>query len=136
MPFTATFITLSFVGLLNAGYLTYKHFQKKPLTCPIGHDCGAVVESKWGNIFGVRNEILGVLFYTSLLAGILILLFAPGFVPNLKLYLVIGAGLGLAFSVFLTGVQIFAIKNYCFYCLISAGLSLLLFLNSIALFSN
>lgn len=134
MQFIVTFILLSAAGLINASYLTYKHFQKKPLVCPINHDCNAVVESKWGDFLGVRNEILGVLFYAAMLAGILISLTAPNFLPLLPTLLFIGAAIGLVFSIILTLIQKFAIKEFCFYCLISAGISLLLFINAVALF--
>ena len=136
MEFIATFIALAAGGLINASYLTYKHFQKKPLVCPIGHDCNAVTESRWGNIFGVRNEILGVVFYALVLLGAISLTALPGIFifSNLKLYLVILTGGGLVFSIFLTLVQKFAIKSYCFYCLISAIISLFLFLNSLVVY--
>ena len=134
MPFLTTFILLSATGLVNAGYLTYQHyFEKKPLVCPIGHDCNAVVESKWGNFLGVRNEVLGVLFYAGMLIGILISIAAPGLIPNINFLLFAGAGIGLLFSIILVLIQKFAIKDYCFYCLISAGISLLLFVNSLAI---
>ena len=134
MPFIATFIVLAFAGLINALYLSYKHFQKKPLVCPITHDCNAVVESKWGKIFGVRNEILGLLFYAGMLIAGIVNAVVPLAIPKITLYLLLGAGIGLAFSVFLTLLQKFVIRDYCFYCLISAGVSLLLFLNSLALY--
>ena len=133
MPFTATFIVLAFAGLINASYLTYKHFQRKPLVCPINHDCNAVVESKWGKMLGVRNEILGLLFYAGMLLGGVVNAAAPLAIPRLSLYLLIGASVGLAFSVFLTLLQKFVVRNYCFYCLISALISLLIFINSLAL---
>ena len=134
MPFTATFIVLSLGGLINASYLTYKHYQKKPLVCPINRDCNAVVESRWGNMFGIRNEILGVLFYFGMMLGIIVFITSPTLIPNIKLYILIGASAGLAFSIFLTLLQKFVIKDFCFYCLISALISLLLFLNSVALY--
>lgn len=134
MPFTATFIVLAFAGLINASYLTYKHYQKKPLVCPINHDCNAVVESKWGKMFGVRNEILGLLFYAAMLISGIVNALTPLAIPKLALYLLIGASVGLVFSIFLTLLQKFVIKDFCFYCLISAGVGLLLFLNSLALY--
>ena len=68
MSFNITLILLSFLGLVNAVYLTYKHyFTAKPLVCPINHDCNAVLNSRWSNILGIRNEILGVLFYGGML---------------------------------------------------------------------
>ncbi|HEY4475194.1 MAG TPA: vitamin K epoxide reductase family protein [Candidatus Paceibacterota bacterium] len=133
MPFTATFIVLSLAGLVNAGYLSYKHFQKKLLVCPINHDCNAVVESKWGHMFGVRNEILGILYYLAMFAGILIFILKPNLILDISNYIFIGTAIGLIFSAFLTYLQKFVIKEYCFYCLISALISLLLFINSLAL---
>ena len=135
MPFNATFIVLSLAGLINASYLTYKHYQKKPLVCPINHDCNAVVESKWGNIFGVRNEVLGVLFYAGMLLCGILFITAPSSILKLNIYILVGAFGGLGFSIFLTLLQKFVIKDFCFYCLISAGISLLLFLNSLILFT-
>ncbi len=134
MPFTATFIVLSLAGLINAGYLTYKrYFEKKPLVCPIGHDCNAVVESRWGNIFGIHNSVLGVFFYGGTLIGGLVLVLTPDLIFNLTFYIFIGAAIGLVFSIFLTLLQKYVIKDYCFYCLISALISLLLFINSLVL---
>ncbi len=137
MPFTATFIVLSFAGLINASYLTYKHyFEKEPLVCPIeGHDCNAVVQSRWSHMFSVRNEVLGVVFYGAALASGLLLALNQGAIPGLRFYILIGTGLGMLFSVFLTYLQKFVIHEFCFYCLISAGLSLLIFINGVALYN-
>lgn len=136
MSFNITFIVLSFAGLINAGYLVWKHyFEKKPLVCPIGHDCNAIVESKWGHIFGVRNEVLGVIYYAAMLTAGILTVFAPNLITNLPLFILIGTGAGLLFSIFLTLLQRYVIKDYCFYCLISALVALLLFINSVALYN-
>ena len=134
MQFLTTFIVLAAVGLMDAGYLAYQHyFKKTPLVCPIGDDCHTVVESRWGNIFGVRNEALGVLYYFTVLIGGVALAAAPTtYHANLGMLLVFETGIGVLFSLFLTGVQAFSIKSYCFYCLMSALIALLLFLNSFA----
>jgi uncharacterized membrane protein len=136
MQSIATFIVLSAAGLINAGHLAYKHFEKKPLVCPINHNCNAVVESRWGNMLGVRNEILGVIYYGAVLAGGLLLAIAPAAIPNLTLLLLLATGIGLIFSIFLTALQAFVIKDYCFYCLTSALVALLLFANSVIIFRS
>ena len=134
LPFAASFIVLSITGLLISGFLIRKHYlkQKQPLVCPLNHDCSVVTESKWSHIFYVRNEVLGFLFYAALLTGIIIVLVLPQLVMITKLILLATAG-GLFFSLFLIFVQVKLIKDYCFYCLLSAGISLLLFVNSFAL---
>lgn len=131
--FITTFIALTLGGLVNAGYLVRKHFQKKPLVCPFNHDCSVVTESKWGKIFFIRNEILGFLFYIFLLTNIIILIFNPE-LNILKTLILISTFLGLLFSIFLVLLQKYVIKDYCFYCIISAIITLLIFLNSVYLF--
>ena len=135
MHLTTTFIVLSLAGFLNAGYLTYKHYQKKPLVCPINHDCNAVTNTKWGKMFGIRNEILGVFFYFGMLGSVIVSMILPEFEDKIKIFILIGLSIGLLFSALLTLIQKYIIKNFCFYCLISAGISLLLFINAIFLYN-
>ncbi len=85
-------------------------------------------------MFGVRNEFLGVAYYVALCATILATFFIPTLRPLLFLALVLGTTLGFLFSLFLVFLQAVVIKNYCFYCMISAMISFLLFLDSITLY--
>lgn len=133
LPFIVTFIVLSLGGAINAGYLFYQHRKRKPLVCPMNHDCSVVTESKWSHVFGVRNEVLGFLFYCVLLAGIFMSVFMPELIRPMPFFLFLATSAGLLFSLFLIFLQKFVIKDYCFYCLISAIISLFLFLNSLAL---
>lgn len=129
--FLASFITLAVAGILDAGYLVWKHYQhnSKPLVCPLDHDCSKVTESKWSTIFIVRNEVLGLLFYVSMLVAGILMFMMPAF-PYLVSSIKIATGFGVLFSLFLLWVQIYKVKDYCFYCLISALVTLLLFVNS------
>ena len=133
--FTASFITLAIAGIADAGYLVWKHYSHKasPLVCPLDHDCSKVTESKWSTIFGVRNEVLGLLFYVFILIAGLLVFFMPWLVLvslPLPLLIKLAVGAGLVFSLFLIWVQIYKIKDYCFYCLLSALITLLLLVNS------
>ncbi len=128
VQFIVTMIVLALAGIINASYLAWKHYRKKLLVCPIG-GCSDVVESKWGGFLGVRNEVLGILFYSVVLIGA----FLTFFDFDVRWIMILGTGFGLAFSIFLVFIQAKVIKKYCFYCLISAFLSLLVFLNSFVL---
>lgn len=135
MTFFVTFVVLAIVGIADAGYLVYEHRKHGGvLVCPMDHDCSVVTESKWSRTFGVRNETMGLAYYLMALAGILAAIALPAGAGSVLFYLLILSAGGLAYSFFLTGVQFFVIKDYCFYCLISAGLTLLLFLNSVYLY--
>lgn len=128
-------IVLALLGIIDSAYLAWTHFRKKPLVCPID-GCEAVVESKWSRIFFVRNEILGMGFYVVILAGSILLFQGLETVGNLlkiKISLVIFSLIGLLFSAFLVYVQAKIIKSYCFYCLISSFITLLIFLNTLML---
>lgn len=133
--FTASFITLAIAGIADAGYLVWKHYRHKasPLVCPLDHDCSKVTESEWSHIFGMRNEVLGLLFYVSMLVAGLLVFFMPGLILislPLPLLIKLAAGGGWLFSLFLIWVQIYKIKDYCFYCMLSALITLLLLVNS------
>lgn len=133
MVFETLFIVLSILGIADAGYLTYKHTRKQPLICPIGDDCTVVTESRWSHLFGVRTEVLGLLYYSALLIAILGIFSTPSLNGQLLALLPWVTGVGGAFSLFLISLQAFVIKKYCFYCLLSALISFLLFLTSIRL---
>ncbi|MDP6642136.1 MAG: vitamin K epoxide reductase family protein [Candidatus Nanoarchaeia archaeon] len=130
IQFIVSLIVLALLGIIDSGYLTYKHFKReKKLVCPIGDNCSDVVESDYGKTFGIKNEILGLIFYLSaFVIGIYLLYDGSLLIKNI---LLIGSGLGVLFSGFLTYIQAKILKNYCFYCLISAALTVLIFIVSI-----
>ncbi|MBI4253379.1 vitamin K epoxide reductase family protein [Candidatus Uhrbacteria bacterium] len=134
MVFETLFLVLSVLGIADAGYLTYKHTRKQPLICPIGNDCSVVTESTWSHIFGVRNEVLGLLYYIGMGCAMLIVLFASSLDGTIVWLLPLVTGIGVLFSLFLVSLQAFVIKKYCFYCLLSAAISFLLFLVALRLF--
>lgn len=117
-------LVLSLLGIVNSGYLAWKHYRKQPLVCPLKEKCELVTESKWSHIFGVRNEVLGVLYY---IFAFLFVIYVFFFNPGMKILFIIGTGGALLFSAFLVFLQSYVIKSYCFYCIISAILSLLIF---------
>ncbi|MEK7502352.1 MAG: vitamin K epoxide reductase family protein [Patescibacteria group bacterium] len=133
MQFVASFIALVIGGIIDTSYLLYQHYKKKPLICPMDHDCSVVTEGKWSRIFFVRNEILGLSFYLFMLTFIILSVILPNFSSKIYLSLFIFSIIGVAFSIFLVYLQIYKIRDYCFYCLISAFLTLLIFINSILL---
>ena len=71
MVFLIILIVLVVLGLIDARYLYYKHKTKLPLSCPLNSDCNAVINSKWNELLGVKNEVWGMLYYATLLLLIL-----------------------------------------------------------------
>lgn len=118
------FSLLSFAGFIDTLYLIIKHRQPKPLVCPFHHDCSKVTESKWATIFYFRNETLGFVYYLAMLALGLAAFFTNAGILGIIIFW--GAIAAFLLHLFFVGVQIFTVKDYCFYCLISAVISLLM----------
>lgn len=118
---------LSFLGMANSVFLYYKHKKKQPLICPMNSDCNAVINSKWNNLFGIKNEILGILYYISILLGAIFFYLYNK--TTIYYLLLISSSIALLFSGFLMYIQKYKIKEYCFYCIISAIISFLILIN-------
>lgn len=112
---------LALVGLVNATYLLYKKARNEKLTCFIGHDCDSVTKSKYGHIFGIPNEVVGIGFYVLVLVlfflswlGVASILGIP--LGALLLTLAIPASLT---SLYLLGIQALVLKKWCDWCILS-----------------
>lgn len=126
---TVAIIILALAGFLIAFYIytTKRHGQK--LVCLIGEDCDKVVRSRWAEIFSVSNEVLGIGYYGFLVLSYSTLVFFPALRFSLvELGLAIASGLAALFSLFLTGIQVFRIKEWCEWCLASTLISVVIFL--------
>ncbi|MDP2672875.1 MAG: vitamin K epoxide reductase family protein [Nanoarchaeota archaeon] len=124
--FIASLIVLAILGIFDSGYLLKKRVKKQPLSCPIDGNCEKVVESKWNKIFFIKNDFLGLFYYILILFLALYLFFAS---EKLLFLTQIISGASLLFSLVLVFIQAKIIKEYCFYCLISALINLLIFAN-------
>ncbi len=119
--YTLPIIFLAFVGFLISFYIFLKKRGKSQLKCPLEAECDKVIQSKFSYFWGIRVEILGMIYYglVSLSYGLksYLPLFFQGWPNVILLSLAIGAFL---FSLYLTFIQIFTLKKYCSWCLVSA----------------
>lgn len=122
-------IFLGFGGFLIASYIRHhKKNVQEALICPLKANCDSVIHSDYSKFLGIPVENLGVTYYVFVAIGYgLLIIF-----PNLELPLV-ASGLmfatvcAFAFSVYLTLIQAFALRNWCTWCLISAGICVAIF---------
>jgi len=124
-------IILAILGIINTLYLIISRLNKRKLICPINQDCNKVVESKWGKIFYINNDYLGLLYYLFILIGLLYLNFVS---ENILFIMKIVSIVSLSFSIFLFYIQVKIIKSYCFYCILSLLLNFLIFISIIVLY--
>lgn len=122
-------IAIASVGVIDATYLTVKHY-KGSIDCSIISGCQEVLNSSYSEIMGIPLALLGVFYYISVifLALLYIDTKKEKILKLLKYYPIFG----FVFSMWLVYLQIFEIGAICQYCMLSALSSTTLFV--VALF--
>ena len=133
---------LSTIGLVDTGSITLKNWGLfNSLSCPgIKNGCETVLNSPWGTLFensqyNIPLSLAGVITYGSIL-GFSIFLSLNLVSPKEKLNKIIWWAIFLiscassVFSILLLNIMFFKIKAYCFFCILSAILSILIFIIS------
>ena len=129
---------LATIGAIDTGAITLKRWGLiGPLSCPGGAEgCDKVLNSVWGSLFGQPLSLFGFLAYATVLVMAVLPLVLRGEARSAiaerswwGLFLFSG---GMAvFSLLLMGLLVFKIKAFCFFCVLSAVLSLSLFVLSL-----
>lgn len=127
------FILLAGVGGFGvASYIRYTKQHHAELVCPVGSDCNAVVNSRYSIFLGVHLEYWGMLYYALILFAYGTILFAPHlFTKTFLSALVLFSTFGFFFSLYLIVVQAFVLRQWCIWCLLSATLSIAIFIASL-----
>jgi uncharacterized membrane protein len=134
-PKSKTLITIllivSAIGIADASYLTYEHYNQGIVPCSIG-GCETVLTSDYATLGEIPISLFGIIFYALVfILGLLIL--KKGMLPTL-----INSIIGLATAAFLASLgliylQLFVIESICLYCMLSAGSSTTLFIVALLL---
>jgi len=127
-------LIFTFIGFLDATYLTILHYKNAFPPCTITHGCETVLTSQYSVIFGVPVSLLGSLFYLLIMFFALAVLLDKRKVFAHGLFL--SAFTGLFVSAVLFFVQFFILKSFCQYCLLSEVISLIIFINCSLLYSK
>jgi uncharacterized membrane protein len=124
---------LATIGVIDTGSITLKRWGfLGDLTCPMGADgCDKVLNSAWGSLAdGIPLSLVGLVAY-----GVVVLMALVPLLPGLQenkselsrrtwwgLFMV-STGMAV-FSGVLLGLMVFKIQAFCFFCVLSAALSL------------
>jgi len=109
-------------GLLVSAYLFWGKVTSQ-FFCPAG-DCHAVNESPYAYIGPFPVSLLGVTYYLLLLLLLQFQRDAAGYGFRLLLHLALAGG--LAYSLFLTWIELFVLELICFWCVVSCAIVVLL----------
>jgi uncharacterized membrane protein len=61
----AVMLLLIMIGIVDAAYLTYSHYNGTPVACPDAGivNCGKVLSSPYSTIFGIPLGFIGMVFF-------------------------------------------------------------------------
>ncbi len=115
-------------GFFIAFYIQQKKRQHQTLVCPLHADCDTVVHSEFSSFLGVPLEYLGMLYYALVASSYLAFLALPTLATQLATFLILSiSAAAFLFSLYLTFIQAFYLKQWCSWCLLSAILSTTVF---------
>jgi uncharacterized membrane protein len=124
-------LALALVGLAVAFYDSYALYNNQPLWCPPPiNGCNEVANSTYARIFSLPVGYFGTVYYVYMAALAVLLAFDP-MSRALRSGAIIYSFIGLCFSVCFLYLQVNLIHAFCVYCLISAIVTLLLFIMAV-----
>ena len=131
MPVYLLIIAAAVAGFLIANYI-HRHkssVERKPLVCPLKFECESVIHSDYASFFGIEVTVLGMVYYGLVAVAYILFLMTPVLADPMTIFYINSATIvAFSFSIYLTAIQAFQIKQWCSWCLISASLCTIIFL--------
>lgn len=125
-------IFAAFGGFLLAFYIRHKKQSREKMVCPLDSDCDAVIYSQYSKFLGFPVELLGIFYYSLVAVSYAVFLVLPNLATPLAVFGVLAATTSaFLFSLYLTFIQAFSLRQWCTWCLGSAGLCSIIFLSAI-----
>lgn len=129
--FSLVIIFLSFAGFFIANLIRLKLKTHAPLTCPLGADCSTVIRSRFSKFLKIPLTAWGMMYYAFAALGTAAALLVPQLQTHGVSFILLTASMiAFVFSVYLTAIQAFVLKEWCSWCLGSALVSLGIFIAS------
>ena len=114
---------VSLIGLSDSIYLTVEHVSGRTVQCTIVQGCSTVLSSPYASYRGVPLALVGAIAYFTFFSLATLAAFEYKFAGKLLLPLV---ALMLLVTVWLFYLQAFVIEAFCQFCLLSAGVTVVL----------
>lgn len=125
---------LGLAGFFLANYIRRQKTHGEALVCPIGSSCTRVVNSEHSTLLGIRIELIGMVYYGLIAVLYAGMVFVPALATDWIVALVLGATVSaFVFSMYLTGLQAFVLKEWCTWCLISMAICTTIFFLALTL---
>jgi uncharacterized membrane protein len=114
---------VSLFGLTDAIYLTVEHITGQSVRCTIIAGCSEVLSSRYAVVGGIPLALVGAAAYFSVFSLATLTVF--GYKGTGALLTLLVAGMFVV-SLWLIYLQAFVIHAFCQFCLLSAGITILL----------
>ncbi|HEX5085307.1 MAG TPA: vitamin K epoxide reductase family protein [Blastocatellia bacterium] len=114
---------VSLIGLGDSLYLTIQHLTGQSVRCSVTTGCSAVLSSQYATIAGVPTAAFGALAYFTAFSLATLAVFGY---ERARTALALLVALMLLVTLWLLYVQVFALRAFCEYCLLSAGMTVTL----------
>jgi len=115
---------LALLGLVDAIYLTIEHVTGQSVRCTIVAGCSEVLSSSYAVVAGIPLAMIGAAAYFSVFSLATLAAFGYRVAGTLLTPLIVAMFL---VSLWLIYLQAFVIRAFCQFCLLSAAITLLLF---------
>lgn len=119
-------LIFAILGFSDATYIAINHLKGIIPPCSVLNGCESVLTSKYSHIGPLRLEWLGMAYYLTIIT--LVIGYFDSKRERLLWYAAQLTFVGIVASAILIGIQTFVIGEYCLYCMISAGTSVILFI--------
>jgi uncharacterized membrane protein len=124
-------IFLGLWGFIITAIIRHKKKIGQPMVCPLGSDCNSVIYSSYSKFFGIDIVNLGIGYYGIITTLYTYIALFPQSIPDavyvIGFLMTVGA---VIFSIYLLIIQSLVIKEFCFWCLLSALASFGLLISS------
>lgn len=129
-------LIFSAIGFFVSLYIKNSKKRNEKIFCPLGADCDAVVRSDYSKFLGINLEYLGIFYYTFIFLFYLaqVIFNFSNYVFELLFFSI--SFLAFLFSIHLTLIQLFKIRQFCTWCLISSFCSLLIGVGAYLVYKN
>jgi len=125
-------IIFALAGFSVAFYVFIKKKTAQPMVCPLNGHCDVVTTSRFSKFLGIPVERIGMLYYALVVFVYALHALIPWLLSDMIMFLMTGITIGaFAFSAYLVFLQGFVIKEWCTWCLFSAGFSTLIFMTAV-----
>ena len=109
------------IGWFAAAYLLYVYVTGGPIECGASHECDVVRASKWAYVGPIPQPLFGVVFYTSMIALLIVRSITSSYERLLFRLIRIGSIIGFLESIALFLIQWLDVQAFCAWCLVSGA---------------